>query len=192
MSKPFEKLKKLKGRSWNEIFTRGEQVLSGYTEQIGIGGKVPSDSELFGLLDKKKFSSKKPSNAELLEQFSENARSSFFSSVSEKRQITDTYRLLFGSDAIEIGEAKYSAVEKADRILDGKFDLLGFENLNFGTEIDWHFEPISGKTSPRKHWKLFDELDTQETGDKKIVWEINRHQHFFTLGVAYWMTGAAC
>ena len=26
-------------------------------------------------------------------------------------------------------------------------------------------------------------------GDKKIVWELNRHQHFSTLGQAYWLTG---
>ena len=31
-------------------------------------------------------------------------------------------------------------------------------------------------------------LDAEETGDKKIIWELNRHQHFFTLGVAYWLT----
>ena len=72
--------------------------------------------------------------------------------------------------------------------MDGKFDLLGFLNLDFGTAVDWHFEPISGKHSPLKHWKQFDELDTDETGDKKVIWELNRHQHFFTLGVAYWLT----
>jgi hypothetical protein len=32
-------------------------------------------------------------------------------------------------------------------------------------------------------------LDAEETGDKKIVWELNRHQHFFTLGAAFWLTG---
>ena len=26
-------------------------------------------------------------------------------------------------------------------------------------------------------------------GDKKIVWELNRHQYFTTLGQAYWLTG---
>src|ERR1043166_2731323 len=26
-------------------------------------------------------------------------------------------------------------------------------------------------------------------GDKKIIWELNRHQHFQTLGQAYWLTG---
>src|SRR5437868_3605040 len=40
---------------------------------------------------------------------------------------------------------------------------------------------------PRR--KRFDDLDSGETGNKKIVWELNRHQHFFTLGVAFCLTG---
>ena len=32
-------------------------------------------------------------------------------------------------------------------------------------------------------------LDAAVTGDKKIVWELNRHQYFITLGQAYWLTG---
>ena len=90
----------------------------------------------------------------------------------------------------KISAATYTKniLEKADNIVEGKFDLLGFEQLDFGKEVDWHLEPISGKRSPLKHWKQFDELDTNETGDKKIVWELNRHQHFFTLGLAYGFT----
>ena len=82
-----------------------------------------------------------------------------------------------------------ATIEKAEKIVAGKFDLLGYENLDFGAEIDWHLEPLSGKRSPQKHWKQFDELDAEETGDKKIVWELNRHQHFFALGAAFWLTG---
>ena len=32
-------------------------------------------------------------------------------------------------------------------------------------------------------------LDADLFGDKKIVWELNRHQYFITLGQAYWLTG---
>ena len=31
-------------------------------------------------------------------------------------------------------------------------------------------------------------LDAELAGDKKIVWELNRHQYFSTLGQAYWLT----
>jgi len=39
------------------------------------------------------------------------------------------------------------------------------------------------------HWSRLDYLDAELAGDKKIVWELNRHQYFTTLGQAYWLTG---
>lgn len=80
-------------------------------------------------------------------------------------------------------------IEQADRICAGHFDLLGFKNLNFGDPIDWHFEPISGKRVPLDHWSKLDYLDAGVAGDKKIVWELNRHQYFMKLGQAYLLTG---
>ena len=77
----------------------------------------------------------------------------------------------------------------ADKILEGKFDLLGFKELSFGSPIDWHLEPTSGRISPRVHWKRLDSLDTSLTGDKKVVWELNRHQHLVLLGRAFVQTG---
>ena len=55
MVNPLDTLKKLKGRSWTEIRARGEQAFSVYTEQIGLGGKLPSDDELNQLLNKSVF-----------------------------------------------------------------------------------------------------------------------------------------
>src|SRR5687767_8139033 len=80
-------------------------------------------------------------------------------------------------------------VEQADRICEGKFDLLGFTNLSFGDPIDWHFEPVSGKRIPLQHWSKLDYLDADVAGDKKITWELNRHQYFMKLGLAYALTG---
>jgi hypothetical protein len=79
-------------------------------------------------------------------------------------------------------------VARADRIAEGKFDLLGFKNLDFGNPIDWHFEPTSGKRIPLVHWSKLDYLDAEVAGDKKVTWELNRHQYFVTLGQAYWLT----
>src|SRR5262249_18477643 len=39
------------------------------------------------------------------------------------------------------------------------------------------------------HWSGIDYLDPQVAGDHKVVWELNRHQWFITLGQAYWLTG---
>jgi hypothetical protein len=80
-------------------------------------------------------------------------------------------------------------IEKADRITSGKFDLLGYRDLSFGDPIDWHLEPTSGKRIPLIHWSKLDYLDAGVAGDKKVTWELNRHQYFVTLGQAYWLTG---
>ena len=79
-------------------------------------------------------------------------------------------------------------VARADRIAEGKFDLLGFKSLDFGNPIDWHFETTSGKRIPLVHWSKLDYLDAEVAGDKKVTWELNRHQYFVTLGQAYWLT----
>ncbi len=72
--------------------------------------------------------------------------------------------------------------------LEGYFDLLGFQQLFFGQPVDWHLEPTSGRRSPRVPWKQLDSLDPTLTGDKKVVWELNRHQHLLTLGRAFLST----
>ena len=78
---------------------------------------------------------------------------------------------------------------EAQQIETGRFDLLGFKDLTFGTPPDWLLEPRSGKRSPLMHWSLLKELESHESGDKKIIWELNRHQFFITLGRAYWVSG---
>lgn len=182
MSKPIGNLKKLRNRSWKEIKTRGAQAVYVYADQIGLTGKLPTDAEFFDLLDAAAFGGRKISAEAVLEKFFENAAGSFFQSFAEKEKTLETFRRYFGARS-----ARYF-IETADRACVGKFDLLGFSGLDFGAKIDWHFEPVAKKRSPVKHWKQFDELETRETGDKKIIWELNRHQHFFALGVAYWLT----
>lgn len=80
-------------------------------------------------------------------------------------------------------------VSQAEKICRQRFDLLGFENLDFGDPIDWHFDPVHGKRSPRKPFYRVRYLDFAEVGDSKITWELNRHQHLVTLAKAYRLTG---
>lgn len=77
----------------------------------------------------------------------------------------------------------------ADGALEGYFNLLGMKRLPFGRPVDWHLEPTSGKKIPLVPWKRLDSLDTSVTGDKKVVWELNRHQHLLVFGRAYLHTG---
>ncbi len=180
MAKPLEKLKKI--RSWDEIRTRGGQAFSVYREQKR-GLHVPTDEEFINLVDANQFG-KAPIIAESLwQKFYKNGEESFFPSFKHPVKTAVQFREIFGE------ASAHSFIEAAEEIIEGRIDLLGFKNLYVGTEIDWHREPLSAKRSPLKHWKEFDDIETGETGNKKIVWELNRHQHFFTLGVAFLITG---
>lgn len=183
MANPLEKLRKIRGRSWAEIRARSGQALSVYAEQVGLSGKLPSDTEFQNLIETDNFDKPIVTGADLLQRFYDHAEYSFFPSFRQGEDIFEVYHKRFG------GPETRQMLERADKLADGKFDLLGFEGLDFGRDVDWHFEPVNGIRAPVKHWKQFDELSTDETGDKKVIWELNRHQHFFTLGVAYGLTG---
>ena len=79
-------------------------------------------------------------------------------------------------------------VTEADAICRHHFDLLGYEKLYYGTEIDWHLDAVHNKRAPLKPWFKIDFLDFQRVGDHKITWEINRHQHLVTLAKAWCFT----
>ncbi len=179
MSNPIEKLKKLKGRSWSEIRTRSIQTFAAYSEQFGLSGKLPSDDELRKLLVKGDFDDKLVTSESLINKFFEKGKHSFFPGLLNKEATLEAFGEIFGESEIE------RFVERATKITEDKINVLGYPALHFGDPVDWHYEPVSDIQAPMKHWKLFDDLDSKETGDKKIIWEFNRHQHFFVLGIAY-------
>lgn len=80
-------------------------------------------------------------------------------------------------------------IQRADRICDHKFDLLGYESVDYGKRIDWHCDRVHNKRAPRKPWYEVRYLEFDEVGDSKITWELNRHQHLVTLAKAFRLTG---
>src|ERR1700685_2906855 len=80
-------------------------------------------------------------------------------------------------------------IRRANRIRNHRFDLLGYVNLDYGVDIDWHLDAVHGKRAPKIPWYKVRYLDFQQVGDAKIAWELNRHQHFVTLAKAYVLTG---
>jgi hypothetical protein len=89
--------------------------------------------------------------------------------------------------------ATADAIERADGIVEGRFDLLGFRNLRWSSEasardVDWHFDPVHRRRAPDMFWSRVPFLDPRY-GDHKIIWELNRHQHWLALGRAYWLSG---
>jgi hypothetical protein len=86
-------------------------------------------------------------------------------------------------------DSVHRIVGAADRALGKRFDLLGYRDLSFGDPIDWHLDPVAKRRTLLVHWTLLDPLDAALVGDSKVVWELNRHQWFLTLGQAYRLTG---
>ena len=110
------------------------------------------------------------------------SRGNFFFSPAQLPSVLSLLNQRFPSIPREI-------VLRAEQILSHRFDLLGYENLDFGPEIDWHLDIVHGKRAPRKPWFKVKYLDFGEVGDSKITWELNRHQQLVTLAKAYRLTG---
>ena len=79
-------------------------------------------------------------------------------------------------------------LSEADEICAHRFQLLGYNSLDYGPEIDWHLDAAHGKRAPLKPWFKIDFLDFAEVGDHKVTWELNRHQHLVTLAKAWRLT----
>ena len=90
-------------------------------------------------------------------------------------------------------EEANAATEKAEQISRHRFDLLGFQKVNVGAKIDWHFDPVHGLPESRKPWFKLAPLQTGRNfpagADRKIVSALNRHQHWVTLAKVYRLTG---
>jgi hypothetical protein len=82
-----------------------------------------------------------------------------------------------------------TVLETAEKICQHRFDLLGYCDLDYGREIDWHLDRVHGKRASRDRSFKIRYLDFASVGDAKITWELNRHQHLVTLAKAYRLTG---
>ena len=84
--------------------------------------------------------------------------------------------------------AAADASGRADRVLEGRYDLLGYRDLRFGTPPAWHKDPVHNREAPSGYWSAIAYLAPQ-AGDHKVIWEVNRHQQWLTLARAHRLTG---
>lgn len=172
------KVRKLKGRSLPELVDRGRQSLGALAERAGASRhlKLPDDSYFC-----RTFEFMRGEAMDLVDALVTVSKP-IFPAFSDLEGTIKACRSRFLGEPSRI-------VGNADRIASGKFDLLGFNDLSFdGIDPDWHLDPVSGTRFPLVHRSRIPEVDPSTKGDKKIVWELNRHQHFTTLGQAYLLT----
>lgn len=125
-----------------------------------------------------------PREAHLASILSEKIESSdigFFGFSEDRLELKSVYRRLFRTEFSK-------AIERADNILEHKFHFLG-RDFSLQGQIDWNRNPVTGKAYPRQHYSTILIGDTQQYGDIKYLWELNRHQFFIELAKAYFVTG---
>lgn len=191
MTSRIAQLEKLRGKSLREIRVRGLQELTKLNERIlGAGTKELTDKALLGEISPRSRNGNGEGSAMLiLERIRSSSAASrstttlpIFPTLARRNETSAIIKERFSNE-------RQALLERAERAILGRFDLLGFRGLSFGDKIDWHLDPTTGKRTPLVHWSKIDYLDPNVAGDKKVTWELNRHGHFVTLGQAYWLTG---
>ena len=76
----------------------------------------------------------------------------------------------------------------AGRAADRRFTLLS-SVLEFPARIDWHFDPLAQRSMPLSHWTAIPYWRPGCCPGVREIWELNRHQHFVTLGQAWLLEG---
>src|ERR1700691_1142606 len=61
-------------------------------------------------------------------------------------------------------------IRSAERVCQHRFDLLGYEDLDYGAEIDWHCDRVHGRQAARQPWFKVPYLDFGAVGDSKVTW----------------------
>lgn len=113
--------------------------------------------------------------AELLEHFRARATPRFFEGFVEVED-----------EGVRVGGVAGSGepAREAREVVAHRWPLLGYGALEFGGEIDWLREPVSGA-----RWPLEYHCDVQlvrgDGSDVRVLWELNRLGHLLTLGRAY-------
>lgn len=190
MAIDFVQLGKLRGRSIREMRVRVQQELFKLGERL-LGATEMSDGALWREIAPASRNGSEQGTAALIAArmralitggMSAGEAWTFFPSLAQRQEIVAQMNTRFAPQ-------RRAMIERADRAIAGRFDLLGFKDLSFGNPIDWLLEPISGWRAPLDHWSRFDQNKAPAGCDLKIVWELNRHAHFVTLGQAYWLTG---
>ena len=121
------------------------------------------------------------SSSDLLEHFRSRVRPSFFTGFEFAELTASRQRDLFPDETERL-------IESARKILEAhRWPLLGFGEKDFGVQINWHRDPLSGRTWPIDYHADIP-LWHNDGSDIRVLWELNRLGHLITLGRAYALT----
>ncbi len=78
-------------------------------------------------------------------------------------------------------------IELATTIRNHRFPLFG-GHLETGPEIRWRRDYSRNIETDLRYFRRMRYLDVRKTGDHKVIWELNRHNHLVVLAQAYLLT----
>ena len=172
-------LRAARGRSAHELSTRAAQLIAARAESSHLGAML----DLTSATPERAVRRGEPRDpGALLARFRARAGAGFFAGPADPAATARLVRARAPEHAAE-------TVAFAERVLAGRFDLLGYQGLDFGKPVDWHCDPVARKRAPLVPWSRVPYLDRKKVGDHKVVWELNRMQWLVPLGQAYAYTG---
>lgn len=82
-----------------------------------------------------------------------------------------------------------NVIASADAVCRSEIYLLG-KVYSYSDKVDWHMEPVTGFHWPVRHRSQYAAYlySVRRPADLIVYWELNRHQFFIILGIAYWLT----
>lgn len=177
------KLNKLRTMSLGEVIGRSQQEFNKLADRLIVPHKGEMSDQVFvEKLDRRaRGSAAVGAAAALLGRLSDEG-GAFMPGLRDRESAVNVLKTRFPEDCRQI-------VSTADRAMAGRFDLLGYHDLDFGYPIDWRLDPRTGDRAPLIHWSRIDSVAPIGRGDLKVYWEISRTAHFVSLGQAYWLTG---
>ena len=99
----------------------------------------------------------------------------------------------YGLDDIDIsnlpGNIIKNSVEKADELLEHKFEYLGLSEISLGEKINFNHEYKKGIDTPLEFGPWMDYRNTELYGDFKYFWEVPRLQHLTILAPSHLYDG---
>jgi len=112
----------------------------------------------------------------------QNSPKFFFDSFRPERRGASRHTVE-GQIANDIPWYPQSAVDEANRILNGELKYFGHKFVKTGFPPDWHKDPVSGKKlDSGKHWS---EISDDGDIDIKFIWEASRFSMVYTFVRAY-------
>jgi hypothetical protein len=177
------KLNRLREMSLEELIGRSQQELAKLADRLLIGsaGEM-SDEALYREFKPEARNGSGEGTVEALRERLCAGERVFLPPLAERAAVVEMMNRRFA-------EERGAIIAAADKASEGKFELLGYEELNFGQPIDWHRHPLGGARAPLVHWSKIDPIAPIGKGDLKVFWELHRTASVVTLGQAYWLTG---